>query len=264
MASRKSRNAGSVGKKRGAAPVRAMLRRDVAPPRSVEEFFGDGSEGHLLKGEYHTEKVYAWFQKRHKKGQRFIEPDGFYRRNGHEWAVPYGVRYMLTQPLLPAQVSQKYPFMVTWVSPKTHKRLTKMMMSLPHAIVFVAERAQYVDSHATIVNRLGVDIPPGLRNKLPKPWKWCPRCMKPRKMKRMYHSDGTPQTFYAQVKTWHVTRVDRRGKEIGYWEYPEKKLALMHCPICGVTNREQKFRRSNQPWHKTRVRRGRTRVRRGK
>lgn len=253
MASRKGRSGGrSTKSRRQSASVRAMSRATrPATPANVDDFYG-GESGNHLKGEYHTERVYAWFQKRHKKGLSFIDADGVYRRNGHEWVVPLGVRFMLTQPLMPAQVAQKWPFLVTWRSPSTGKRLTKKMMSLPHAIVFVAERAQYVDSKACIINRLGVDIPPALRNKLPSPWKWCPRCMKPRKYRRLYTSTGEPQTFYATIKT-----------QVGnHWEYPEKKIALMACPVCQATNRDSKFRRSNQPWHKTVVKRGRTRVKR--
>jgi hypothetical protein len=206
-------------------------------------------QGDLLKGEYRTKKVYAWFQKRHSKALAFIDEEGYYRRNGHEWKVPYGVRYCLHQPLLPGQVAVKYPFMVTWRSKDGERRLFKRMASLPHAIIFVAEKAQYADSRACILNRLHMDIPPAYRNKIPPPYKWCPRCMKPRKFGRLYHRSGKPQVFYARIKRWN--------KKKGYWEYPERKLSLMACTVCGCTNRDDKFRRSNQPFHTTVVKRRR-------
>lgn len=251
MASRRTRRAGPRDKQRNRiASLPSVPPSTVTTPTSVAQLFGQGT---LLRSEYHTERIYAWFQKRHHATDRFISPDHYYRRNGHEWKVPLGVRYALTVPLLPAQVAQKYPFLVTWRSVSRTKRYTKKMMSLPHAIIFVAEKAQYIDPRATIVSRLGVDIPPSLRNKLPRPWVWCTRCMQPRKFRRVFTSQGDPVTFYTQVKVWHTDKVTRRGEE-GHWEYPEKKLALMRCPVCGMTNREHKFRRSNQPWHKTKIR----------
>jgi hypothetical protein len=130
------------------------------------------------------------------------------------------------------------------------------MQSLPHAIVFVAERAQYVDSHACILNRQHMDIPPAYRNKIPAPFKWCPRCMKPRRFHRLYDYLGQPQTFYGTVKVWHVDRYTR-GQEVGHWEYPEKKLAMLGCEVCGCTNRDSKYRRSNQTFHTTVVKKRR-------
>jgi len=221
--------------------------------RRADDLFG-GESGNLLQGRYQTEAVYAWFQKRHRSGLKFIDEDGYYVRNEHEWKVPYGVRYMLHERLLPAQVSNKYPFQVSWRSPRTGRRLFKNMQSLPHAIRFVAERAQYVDPKACIINRLGMDIPPKYRNKIPPPYKWCPRCMKPRRMRRLYRSTGDPQIFYGTVKVWNEQK--------GYYEYPEKKLALMACEVCGGTNRDPRFRRSNQPWETVVVKQGRSRVRR--
>jgi hypothetical protein len=263
--SRKARKAGSRGKGRKTSSVQRVSKPDGPAPKSLEDLFGGGDSGDLLQGRYHTDKVYAWFQRRHAKGLRLLDPDGYYRRDEHEWKVPYGVRYALTQRLLPTQISNKYPWMVTWRSPRTGKRLYKKFTSLPHAIVFVAERAQYVDARATILCRHHMDIPPGLRNKIPKPWKWCPRCMKPRKYKRVYKSTGDPETFYGTVKTWVTTKYDKKSKKYqGYYTYPERKLALTRCNVCGCTNRDQKFRRSNQPFHKTTIKKGKTRVKRGK
>jgi hypothetical protein len=256
------------------ASRKAGKKKQELPPR-VDDLYGGGYSGDWLQGKYHTELVYAWFQKRHEKGLKFIDEDGYYRRadqNGrtHEWKVPLGVRVMLHTRLLPTQVSAKYPFKVTWRSSKTGQRFYKKMQSLPHAIIFVAEKAQYVDPHATIINRIGMDIPPQLRNKLPPPWKWCPCCMKPRKFKRQYESTGDPKTFHASVKVWHsVFKKKRVGKkvvmaDVGYYQSVERKLALMACPVCGLTNRDDKFRRSNQPWERKKIKQGKTRLKRRK
>lgn len=257
-----SRSNGRRSAKRSGASGSSVreMSRSIERPKSVEELF----EGNLLQGRFNTEPVYAWFQKRHKSTVKFIDEEGFYRRNGHEWKVPYGVRHCMKVPLVWSQVAQKYPFYVTWVSPKTGKRLRKKFTSLAHAIVFVAERAQYVDRHATIVNRLGIDIPPKLRGKIPKPWKWCPCCMKARKYKRVYNAKGEADTFFGPLKVWHI-ETNKRGQVLWEgWETRDVKLALMRCGVCELTNRNYKFRRSNQPWEKVKIKKGKTRVKRRK
>jgi hypothetical protein len=215
--------------------------------RSVHDLYGGGDTGNLLQGRYHTEAIYAWFQNRHKKAAPFIE-DGVYRRDDHEWAVPYGVRYALSLHLTHAQIAVKFPWYVTWRSRKDRtRRLRKYFMSLPAAIDFVATRAQYADPKAAIVCRHGIDIPEKLRNKLPKPWKWCPRCMTARKYKRVY-----PEAwFYARIRN----EVD---------ELIERRLPVMYCPVCGGTNRDARFRRSNQRWVVRKFKRGVVRARRQK
>lgn len=259
VASRKRRGVGADGKKKrarttGVLPVRSAAR--AARPSNVEDFFGEGSTGNLLRGCFTGDpEVYAWFQKRHSKGLKFLDKDGYYERNDHRWKVPYGVRDALHQPLMAVQITTKYPFFVTWVSPKTGKRLRKLFMSLPHAIVFVAERAQYVDEDAAIVARHGFDIPTKLRGKFPRKMDgrmhyWCPRCMSPRRFRK------TDSVFFADKKFWN--------EEKGHYEWKNVKLAVVECTVCGITNRDYKFRRSNQPFEKRKIKKGVRRVKRRK
>lgn len=200
----------------------------------------------MLKSDYiDRPDVYAWLQKKHVKGGWVVvDREGYYRRNGHEWKVPYGVRVALKTPLYHAQLVNKYPFYVTWISPKSGKRMKKYFMSLPRAVEFVAEKAQYVDPKASIVSRHGYMIPPKLRNKLPRPFKWCPGCMTARKFYRVYPE----QTFYAMVRD----PVEHKMKE--------RKLPVLACKVCGTTNRDDKYRRSNQIWVLTKIKRGVRRV----
>jgi hypothetical protein len=255
LASDDTRKAGRKRKKPRASRVRDVSRA-TQRPKSLDDLYGGGVGGNLLNGRYQTDKVYAWFQKRHKKGRRLIDDDGFYRNDDHEWKVPLGVREALKHPLNTSQISNRYPWYVTWRSPKTGKQLKKYFNTLPQAIVFVAERAQYVDSHATIVSRHGYDIPRQFRGRIPKPWKWCPGCMKPRKYRRVYSRlTGQPQTFYAMRKEWNSTK--------SKYEYMDRELALLRCPACGCTNRDIKFRRSNQPWEIKKIKRKKRRPKRG-
>lgn len=227
---------------------RRRLTRDR--PSSIEDLF---TEAGKLKAVYEREDVYAWFQRRHAKGTSLIDDDGYYRRNGHEWKVPYGVRDALKQKLYPMQMVYKYPFFVTWFSPTTGKRLRKNFMSIPHAIAFVTEQAQFVDEEATIVSKHGIFIPRKLMGKFPrvmadgKNYYWCPRCMQPKRFRR------TGDTFSTLKKEWNTER--------GRYDWMERNLAVLSCIVCGITNRDHKFRVSNQPLEIRRFKKG---VRRAK
>jgi len=229
-----------------------VKRPKVKFPATVDELYGGGMTGLLLLGEYQVPELYAWFQKRHRAALKFIDEDGYYRRNGHEWRVPYGVRMAFKEKLVWGQMVHKYPYYVTWVSPKTGKRLKKYFMSLPLAIDFIASKAQYVDEDASVVVRLGFDIPQKLRGKFPRKLAgrthyWCPGCMQPRIFRR------TGGEFFAMRKEWSSDKLR--------YEHKDRKLAELACPVCKLTNRDQKFRRSNQPWDKRKFKKG---VRRAK
>ena len=90
-------------------PTATKRRRPRQKP-TLDDLYGGGIQGNMLRGQYHTEHVYAWFQKRHRQAIRFIDHDGFIRRGEHHWKVPYGVRIALTQRLTHAQMVNKYPF----------------------------------------------------------------------------------------------------------------------------------------------------------
>lgn len=222
----------------------------------VSQLYGGGSTGRMMAGKYYGDPVHAWFQNRHAEhGKTLINADGKYVYGKHEWKVPYGIRYALEVPLIHVQIVNQYPWAVTWRSPKTKKRLRKHFGSLAHAVHFTATKAQYVDKHASIISRQRCyDLPPGLRNKIPMPWRWCPRCMTARKFKRMYNYRGDPETFYGQRKEYNVDK--------GIWEWKERKLALLICPFCGCNNRHPVMRRSNQHWEKRTFKPGVTRARR--
>lgn len=256
MAPRKGRVRSSRDKGRRLAGVQGVLPKHGAGrperPASVADLF---TEDNKLKMVYEREDVYAWFQRRHAKGNSLIDDDGFYRKNDVEWKVPYGVRDALKQRLYPVQLVYKFPFFVTWVSPKTGNRLRKNFMSIPHAIAFVAEQAQFVDENATIVSKHGFYIPRKLMGKFPrimhgKNHYWCPRCMQPQRFTR------TGEIFYVQKKTW--------SREKERYEWPERKLAVIACVVCGITNRDAMFRRSNQPLEIRRIKKGVRRAKRRK
>ena len=239
-------------------PSSTIIEQIDSSHAKASKVWGGGTTGDLIQGHYDTDPIHAWFQRRHKLlNGRLIDPDGVCRlhdENGsHEWKVPYGIRATMHQPLLWAQIATKYPWYVSWCSPKNGKRLKKKFESLASAIVFVTTRAQYADPDAAVISRHGYDIPPKLRGKLPrKRYYWCPCCMTARK-------------FYAVLPTQEIT-VQKKvwSSDKGRYEYKLRKIKLLRCKVCGITNRDVKFRRSNQPWTVRRFKKGVTRARKAK
>jgi len=77
--------------------------------------------------------------------------------------------------------------------------------------------------------------------------------MKPRKYRPALDNRGEMQTFYARIKT---------ASPRGGYEFRDRKLLLMECPLCGNNNRHHVFRRANQPWELIKIPRGKSRMRR--
>ena len=211
-----------------------LLTSEKRPrPRTIDDLYGGGEGGNLLQGYHATDpRVYSWLQNRHSKGSGIIASrirGGVYRYEEHEWKVPFGVKQALLLPLTHVQIANRYPWYVTWKSPTTGKRLKKYFGTLHEAIQFIAERAQYVDRGSTIVNRHGMEIPHSLVGKLPKPWKWCPCCMKARKFYRVRPENS----FEFMIR------------DPDTWEEKIRQVPLLRCKVCGITNRNHHYQRSN-------------------
>lgn len=235
--------------------------RSKRPKLRLDDLYGGGDSGNLLNSRYiENQKVYAWFQKRHSKGYTLLDEDGvYYTRDGeHAWRVPYGIRQAMAVPLSYNQVVVKYPFYVTWISPKTGKRHKKYVPSIISGVHLIAERVQYADPDAWIVSRtVGYVVPEKLRGKFPRQMNgkhmyWCPCCMTARRFRRRVPLED----FYAQKKFW--------SEEKKRYIWKDVKLALLECAVCGITNRDRKFRASNQPYEKRRIKRGVRRLRKRK
>jgi hypothetical protein len=228
-------------------------REAQSVPRTVDDLFDSAGK---LRMEYDREDVYAWFQRRQQKGLRRIDEKGYYHSGEHRWRVPYGIRIALGERLLWTQMVNKYPFFVTWVSPKTGKRFRRNCMSMVHAIQFVTEQAQYVDPEASVVSKHGFYIPRKLMGKFPrrmgpadKLHYWCPRCMQPRRFRKTGEQTTVMKKF-----------LDDKGDP----EWKVVKLSVIDCVVCGISNRDAKFRASNQPLEVRRFKRGVTRARRSR
>ena len=225
----------------------------------IKDLYGEGVSGNLLRGRYGTDKVYAWFQNRHRRGIHQLD-GGVYHSGKHSWRVPASVVICLEEPLSNSQMNNRLAWYVTWVSPRTGNRLKKYFMSPWLAMEFIATKAVHVDPHTALVSRTRpYDVPAKYRGKFPirqeykgrtRTWYWCPLCMQPRRFRAV----RPLQEFYAMVKVW--------SDEKKRYKWVDRKLRLLECQYCGCTNRETGFRRRNQPWEIRKVKRGVRRARR--
>jgi hypothetical protein len=248
-------------RKRQKGATSRKLRRQAKKIRVID-LYGEGVSGNLLQGRFGTPKIYAWFQNRHRRGIKQLEPGGVYRSGRHAWRIPPTVLLCIREPLSNSQMNNRLAWYVTWVSPRTGQRLRKYFMSPWVAMEFMATKAARVDPHAALVSRTRpYHIPAKFRGKMPykqehngkmRTWYWCPLCMQPRR----FHASRPEQFFYATVKVW--------SEEKQRFIPKERKLRLLECSYCECTNRETVFRSSNQPWEVRKFKRGARRARRRK
>lgn len=242
--------------------IKKKSPRKRTKPTSIDDLYGGGESGNFLHPDYDTPKVYAWFQKRHQKGRLLIDKDGYYRTTvdgkAHEWRVPFGVRQAMRVPLVYNQITVRYPFYVTWISRKTGKRHKHFVPSLISGIHLITTRIQYGADEPSIVSRtVGYGIPAGLRGKFPRKMNgklhyWCPACMTARRFKRTQPE----QEIHAMKKFWNTEKFRYDWKDV--------RLALLECTTCGTTNRDHRFRSSNQPYEKRRIKQGVRRIKKRK
>jgi hypothetical protein len=167
-----------------------------------------------------------------------------------------GLRIALRTPYQHNQIANRYPWAVVfWTTEDNPRKLRKKFTFLPQAILYHARLLPHFPTATVVSISRGYDIPAKYRGRLPKPWKWCPFCMRPRKYRAALNQHGDRQDFYALVKT-------PRSGGVGGYEQKERRLLLMECPVCRNTNRNHVFRRANQPWELIRIPRGRQKYRR--
>lgn len=219
--------------------LRAIQRtRDLVPlPSKVSELFEDG----LIRPQYiehrpATRALIKYHRRAAKKAPIAVED--------------YGIRQAARNPLVGNQLAHRTPWAVMWM--KDGKKYKKKQTNLHEAVHLRNRLHKHGIANATVVSLCRCYyIPVELIGKLPRPWVWCPMCMKPRKYRRV----GT-ETIHAMKKQWN----EKKGR----YEEKERLVALLRCPMCGLTNRNTIFRKSNQPFELRRFKRGVTRARRRK
>lgn len=159
--------------------------------------------------------------------------------------LPIGIRQALKLQPIQGQLSHRYPWSVVVIH--RGKRYRKLCPTLGAAVILWVEYREK-GYNATVVSRVrGYDIPAAIRGKVPPGWLWCPHCMQPRRFRPVYE-----ETFYGLRKRWNDTK--------HRYEWVERKLQLLECPLCHASNRSESFRRSNQKWEKVKLRPGARRV----
>jgi uncharacterized protein YlbG (UPF0298 family) len=216
--------------------------RDKVPlPSKVEELF----DGPLIRPEYCEHRPALRALKRYhlraaKKAALVVED--------------VGIHQAARLPPAANQLSHRYPWAVMWLRRDKEgelKKYKKLCVNLAEAVSVRNRLHKGGIKNATVVSRArSYYIPVELIGRIPKPWVWCPHCMKPRKYRR-----SGDDTIFAMKK---VKVLDRRGN-VSY-DYRERRVALLYCPLCGCTNRNQVYRMSNQPFHKRRFKQGATRA----
>jgi hypothetical protein len=208
--------------------------RDSVPlPSNIGGMYEDGK----IKSEYIDHRpAEAALSKLHKKSRRLI-PEEVELTPGLIQAMKKGIEWN--------QIAYREPWAVMWVRVRDGKRVKgrKNFTSLGAAIAFWGTVKPTIPTATVVSLRRSYDIPSELRGRLPKSWAWCPRCMVPRKFQR----DEDERWFYAfkKVKT-----------SKGGYEFKERKVVYLLCPMCGCSNRDPAWRRSNQPWERRRIKRG--------
>lgn len=223
--------------------IRSMARPKVS---SVDEVFDESGR---LKGVFHDTDIVDKLAKRHR-----LSAEAARRVNG-EYRTPVIVELAYKRRPTYNQLVHKYPWAVVWFWEKDGKivRVYKRCTTVGAAVGLHKKLLEAGRTTATIVSRSrAYYIPTKLVGKIPKPWKWCPYCCKPRKYRRL----ASGETFFAPVKTW--------SEEKGKYVWKERELAVTQCRFCHHTNRDQVFRNSNQPWEVRKIKRGVRRVRKQK
>ncbi len=228
----------------------------------LTDLYGEGVTGRIMRSRFLDSwgnpkpKVRELLNRYHTDAPG-LNGDGWYVDGKHEWKVPSGLLYYWRKPLRRHQMIVMHPWYATWRSPKTGKRLRKMFTTLPHAVAFIATKAQYVDPKACVVARQGYDVPPAFRGKFPhkhndRTYYWCPMCVAP----RPFYAVIPQREFHTLKKRWSDTKQR--------YEYIDRRVRVIQCVVCGCTNQNWTFRRSNQPWQIRKFKQGARRAKRSR
>lgn len=206
----------------------------------MEMYDGDGR----LLSQYHQ----------HKPAERAIQR--YHRKTGEAVLsddLPVGIRQAIKLPLVWTQIVNRNPWKIMWIRTDSQGRRRRGQKLCPNlgAAIREWERIKVIVPNATIVSRArAYDIPPKLRGKLPPRWYWCPHCMKPRR----FVKDPDPKNrHHVLKKVW--------SEEKKRYIWVERLVWRIECPMCGCSNRNPIFRRSNQPWEVRRFKKGVRRAR---
>jgi hypothetical protein len=164
-------------------------------------------------------------------------------RNGYK--VPNNVEFFLQGGFVWNQIVHQHPWAVYVLQDGRRKR--KRFNNLYEAVRWHAEHHHEYPSSGIVSLCHSYELPAKYRftkEKLPKKFKWCPRCGTFRVFKRT----SPAQQFPAMRKVWS----DEKQRYI--WK--DQLIWLTECQLCGLPNRDAVMRRSNLPYEIRKIKRG--------
>lgn len=216
---------------------------DRPRPTTIAEVFDE--RGKIFDAFCSDKVVLTQLERRQAKGARQAMKKLSSQGKGADKALTLGIRCALRQGFVWNQLIKQYPWAVYVMVDGKVKR--KKCTTLGDAVYWWSRLVKRYPNATIVSLARSYDIPDKLRGKLPRPWKWCPRCLKARKFRKKLY-DGQEATFYTLRKEW--------SDEKGRYEWMERKLYVTECPMCGCTNRDPVMRRSNQEFHTRKFKRG--------
>lgn len=210
-----------------------------------EEKVGDLYLNGKLQGKY----IHTTVEEKLVRRQKRLAEKAAKGRFREGYTIPKNIAYILEHDMVWSQIVHEKPWAVYVLI--DGKRRRKRFNNLWSAVQFHSEVTKKHPSAGIVSLAKAYELPAEWRlkrDKLPAKWKWCPRCV----TFRVFHRVDPPQRFEAEVKKWSETK----GRYI--WTY--RSLWLTECQLCGHTNRDPAFRRSNQPFELRRIKKGVHRV----
>jgi len=213
--------------------IRSRLRPRV-------KVVGDAYEEGRLKGVFSKTDMEEILLKR----QRTLAVNALLADRGNGYKVPNNVAEFVRQGFVWNQVAVQRPWAVYVLV--NGKRKRKRFNNLRDAIEF-HEKVHHKHPSSGIVSVCAhYTLPPEWlekKDKLPRKFKWCPRCAAFRVFRLV-----EPAVKFPAVKK--VILPD------GKYKWVERLVRLTACQLCGCTNREEAYRRANQPYEVRKVKAG--------
>ena len=220
--------------------IRSRLRPKVS---GVADVYSNGS----MRAEFRGTDLESKMRERQMKMARRAVSAGSKLREGYE--VPKNVKHFIDQGIVWNQIVHEKPWAVYVLINGRRKR--KRFNNLWAAVEYHSKITIKYPSAGIVSLARAYELPAEWRfkkEKLPRRFKWCPRCA----AFRVYRRVEPVARFYAEIKRWSDTK--------NRYEWTSRLIWLTECQLCGHTNRDPVFRRANQPYELRRIKPGVQRV----
>lgn len=224
--------------------VRVHEARSVARPR-----VDDVADAYNERGQLRPEFLDTDLEAKLMVLQRKLALDAVNKLSSKKYPIPKNVHVFVAQGFAWNQIAHEKPWAVYVLRDGKRKRLR--FNNLREAIIFHKKCYKQGLSCGIVSLCRAYALPEDLRfkkDKYPDRFKWCPNCAEFRVFTRV-----RPEAFFfSLIKTWD----DKDQRFI----FPERKIYVMECQLCGNTNRSEHYRRANQPYEVRTIKPRKTRV----